>query len=132
MNYQYRDVQIWGESTYEKYGVMNLLHSIDTKHHSKADIPASPIANGIDNIHIYCLSDSPLLGLAKHINEIREKHCINDKIVILLPAVLRRVSIDYMESVNISVIPYARTLFRMGLLLKAALYTDRYKITKKI
>ncbi|UCQ26597.1 hypothetical protein DCF83_11035 [Edwardsiella tarda] len=129
--YRYGNVKIWGESTYEKYGVMKLLQSIDTESGLSAGAGTSiyPIMQGVIPIHIYCLSDSLLLGWAKHISEVRKRHSNKSKIIIFVPATVSRSSFEYAK--NISVIPYARTLLRMRLLLKAALYTDKYDLIQK-
>ncbi|GAJ67295.1 two-component transcriptional regulator, LuxR family [Edwardsiella piscicida] len=106
---------------------MKLLQLIDSVYLVKAGSLSFTLRSCVEEIHIYCLSDSPLLGMANRIDRIRKKH--TSKIIIFLPASVPRASIDYMY--NVSVIPYCRTLLRMLLLLKAALYTNRYDLIRK-
>lgn len=116
-HYRYGNVHIWGESTYEKNGVAEILQCIDDDA-LKAPICLFPV--NIKCIHIYCLSDSPLLGWKKNIDEIKSRHDGDCKVIILLPKNVPESSIDYMD--NVTVIPYVNTVQKMKALLQAALH----------
>ncbi|EGT5658732.1 hypothetical protein JD793_004955 [Citrobacter braakii] len=128
-HYLYGNINIWGEGTYEKNGVAEILQCIDDDVALKAPICLFPVS--IKCIDIYCLSDSPLLGWKKNIDEVKNRHDGDCKVIILLPKNVPESSIDHME--NVTIIPYVNTVQGMKALLQAAFIRkdDRVKKTQK-